>query len=100
MLKTTSGDTPGVIHANTFNGTGNYIREYFVPWTALLVYGNTYSPSINDVIGFDVCVIDCDAVSGSRNRMVWSNDGSETTENWNNCDKVGLITLTNSFSGG
>jgi PKD repeat protein len=81
----------GVLYADTYDGTGNYTIEYYIPFAALPDNnGNAIDPSVTKTIGFDVTVIDCDEVNGVRNRMVWSNIG-DIDESWNNMDDVGLI---------
>ncbi|MBN1116138.1 MAG: PKD domain-containing protein [Bacteroidales bacterium] len=89
----------GVIYADTYNGTGNYCIEYYVPFAAIPDnYSNIIDPRIDTIIGFDVTVIDLDNVSTGRNRAVWSNIG-DINESWVIMDDVGLIKFSNEDAG-
>jgi hypothetical protein len=75
-----------------------YIAEYFVPFSLLLDLDE------NDIdktrkIGFDVTIIDREDASAPRQRMVWSNIGTED-ESWSNMDECGTITLEGFYVSG
>lgn len=98
FLKTSGKDTTesnGVVQASVFDEDGNYTKEYFVPYSAFQRDGADINPAVDNVIGFDVSVSDNDGTA--RQRIVWSNDGvigDAPNESWNNCDMVGIITLS------
>jgi hypothetical protein len=98
FIETSGKDTTesnGTIHATTFDGNGIYSKEFFVPFSTIQKDGEIINPAVMNVIGFDVTIIDNDGEG--RNRQVWSNDGiigEAPNESWNNCDMVGLITLS------
>jgi len=86
----------GIIYANTYDTEGNYTQEYFIPWNAIPNQESMAIDPFTSSIGFDVTIIDrdaSDADGGSRNRMVWNNNGN-IDESWVNMDDVGLITFT------
>jgi hypothetical protein len=68
-----------------------YVAEYFVPFSLLLdLDGNDIDKTRK--IGFDVTIIDRDDVAVTRQRMVWTNIGTED-ESWSNMNECGTITL-------
>ncbi|MBN1116445.1 MAG: T9SS type A sorting domain-containing protein, partial [Bacteroidales bacterium] len=76
----------------------HYVFEYFIAWSDLMdINGSEIVPGNDLVIGFDIYGVDNDGPENGavRNRLVWSNDGSGSgaTENWNNLDDAGRITL-------
>ena len=93
--------TDGVQYAMLKDGT-NYNEEYFIPFKKLLT-GTGGAMDKTQEIGFDITVIDNDASDTPdnpvRNRVVWSNDGSITTESWGNMDECGRITLDGAEAG-
>ncbi len=80
----------------------NYNVEYFIPFTKLVTGAGSQMDKTQE-IGFDVTVSDNDAIDTPdapvRNRAVWSNDGSVTSENWVNMDEAGRITLEGAEAG-
>ncbi len=91
----------GVQYAMLNDGT-NYTEEYFIPFTKLITGAGGMMDKTQE-IGFDVCIIDDDVAdtpdSPVRNRAVWSNDGSITSENWVDMDQAGRITLDGAEPG-
>ena len=79
------------ITVNTSDNTS--IHEYYIPWANIPdINYDVFTPNNTDVIGFDVMVIDNDDGTSTRNRMLWSNDGT-TDENWNNMDDAGRLSF-------
>ncbi len=91
----------GAQYAMLADGT-NYNEEYFIPFSKLIT-GDGAPMDKTQEIGFDVVVIDDDVTDTPdtpvRNRAVWSNDGSITSENWVNMDEAGKITLEGAEAG-
>lgn len=82
--------------AVVLNADNSYVVEVFIPWSDIPDRnGMSYSPTLGSKIGFDVCVADNDGMSNGapRNRKVWSNDGSNSSENWFNMNDAGEITF-------
>lgn len=91
----TDFDGNGTVYAGTFDGAGDYIMEYYIPFNAIPTNnGHVIDPLVTNTIGFDPTIIDLDEVSAGRNRAVWANAGG-IDESWNNMDDVGLITFVN-----
>jgi hypothetical protein len=103
-FKETSGEVAteadGSVHATTFDTEGVYAKEFFVPFSAIQQNGANIDPTVFNVIGFDVTVLDHDGdEADTRQRICWSNDGT-VDESWNNSDGVGLITFDATEVGG
>jgi predicted peptidase len=86
-------------YANTYNGEGNSVFEYKIPFSSLIDDGgNPLNPVERTTIGFDVVVLDNDPLNSGRHRIVWSNNGAvdydgdgNTSESWFNMDDVGEL---------
>lgn len=72
----------------------DYVAEYFVPFSVLKDKDGV-SVDRTGNIGFDVMISDRDEATDDQERCAWANDGSAAanTENWNNMDNAGIITL-------
>jgi hypothetical protein len=86
----------GVVYAFMINNPG-YLAEYFIPFSKLKD-NDGLSFDKTGILGFDVTVIDRDALDidgGARNRAVWANDGTgeNGTESYYNCDAIGWLYL-------
>jgi hypothetical protein len=106
-------DTTVGKEAYHYTGTAaNYIKEQFVPWSALKdANGNAYVPNSKISLGFDVCIVDNDkdaadtlalgstTVKGRnyRNRLLWSNYG-KVNEDYSNMNDAGKLTFADAPS--
>lgn len=96
LIVWTSGNGNGMTAADNYDGAGYWAMEYSFAWADMLTSdGVGFDPYSQETFGFDVTFIDCDAETGPRNRLIWSNDGNHSgmDESWNTMDGVGVITL-------
>ena len=87
--------TGNSLTAYKMDGT-NYVKEVFIAWSDVKNSdGNTFVPTTENSIGFDVYIVDNDADSvdsgrNYRNRLVWSNNG-DIDEGYQNMDDAGIL---------
>ena len=90
-------------YANTYDGNGNSVMEYKIPFASLVDNtGAGIDPTSRPTIGFDVVIRDEDLSNSGHQRMVWSNDGQadygstgSVGENWVNLNDVGEVSFVN-----
>jgi hypothetical protein len=76
----------------------NYVKEVYVPWTALKDTANHLFTDNTLPIGFDVYIADNDTSQADkalsfRNRLVWANAGA-VNEDWNNMNDAGHLFIS------